>query len=88
MSRSGREDQWQLGCAEWKKRGAHLLNTGQLSDCTFSVGGVTQKAHRLVLAAASPVFEAMLYGPMVEASSNNPITIPDIAPEIFKILLE
>lgn len=49
-------------------------------------------AHRLVLSIASPVFEAMFYGPMASIGSQptQPISeyhIPDIHPKAFQILL-
>ncbi|KAM3962697.1 uncharacterized protein ACR2FA_003081 [Aphomia sociella] len=81
---------WQLGCVEMKQRGAKLLQTGQWSDCTFLVGTepnqVTIAGHKLILAMASPVFEAMFYGGMPER--NDPIPILDVQPDAFKALLE
>lgn len=81
---------WQLGCVEGKQRGAYLLQSGQWSDCTFLVGGephqVVVPSHKLILAMASPVFEAMFYGGMAER--NDPIPILDVQPEAFKALLE
>ncbi|XP_026325114.1 uncharacterized protein LOC113234075 isoform X2 [Hyposmocoma kahamanoa] len=81
---------WQLGCMEMKQRGAHLLQSGQWSDCTFLVGTephqVVVSGHKLILAMASPVFEAMFYGGMAER--NDPIPILDVQPEAFKALLE
>ncbi|KAI5651695.1 BTB/POZ domain-containing protein [Phthorimaea operculella] len=81
---------WQLQCGEIKQRGAQLLKTERWSDCSFLVGDspnqVVMKAHKLILAMASPVFEAMFYGPIAECA--NPILIPDIQPETFKVLLE
>ncbi|XP_026738544.1 uncharacterized protein LOC113501548 isoform X2 [Trichoplusia ni] len=81
---------WQLGCVEVKQRGAYLLQSGQWSDCTFLVGAephrVAIAGHKLVLAMASPVFEAMFYGGMAER--NEPIPILDVQPEAFRALLE
>lgn len=83
------ESDWQLECGEVKQRAANVLQTGQWSDCAFLVGhGPDQmdfKAHKLILAMASPVFEAMLYGSMAEG--NGPIFIPDIPSEAFRKLL-
>ncbi|CAH8428986.1 unnamed protein product [Schistosoma curassoni] len=49
-------------------------------------------AHRLILAAASPVFEAMFYGPMADCDNKNSENrreyhIPDIHPKAFQIML-
>ncbi|XP_053603822.1 uncharacterized protein LOC128671398 [Plodia interpunctella] len=81
---------WQLGCVEMKQRGAHLLQSGQWSDCTFLVGAepnqVSIAGHKLILAMASPVFEAMFFGGMAER--NDPILILDVQPDAFKALLE
>ncbi|CAH2988448.1 unnamed protein product [Chilo suppressalis] len=80
---------WQLGCMELKQRGAHLLQSSQWSDCSFLVGSdsnrITIKAHKLVLACASPVFEAMFYGGMAE--KDGPVEILDVEPEAFETLL-
>ncbi|XP_026756984.2 uncharacterized protein LOC113516720 isoform X2 [Galleria mellonella] len=87
---AGVPNDWQLGCVEMKQRGANLLQTGQWSDCTFLVGTepnqVTIAGHKLILAMASPVFEAMFYGGMAER--NDPIPILDVQPDAFKALLE
>lgn len=81
---------WQLGCMEMKQRGAQLLQSGQWSDCTFLVGTephqVVVNGHKLILAMASPVFEAMFYGGMAER--NDPIPILDVQPDAFRALLE
>ncbi|XP_022112350.1 uncharacterized protein LOC110991325 [Pieris rapae] len=81
---------WQLECVELKQRGAYLLQTGQWSDCTFLVGTdpnqVVIAGHKLILAMASPVFEAMFYGGMPER--NDPIPILDVQIDAFKALLE
>lgn len=81
---------WQLGCVEVKQRGSYLLQSAQWSDCTFLVGTEPNQmviaGHRLILAMASPVFEAMFYGGMAER--NDPIPILDVQPEAFKALLE
>lgn len=81
---------WQLECKELKQRGAYLLQTGQWSDCSFLVGTepnqVALAGHKLILAMASPVFEAMFYGGMAER--NEPIPIVDVQIDAFKALLE
>ncbi|XP_050361959.1 BTB/POZ domain-containing protein 3-like [Nymphalis io] len=61
-----------------------LLVSYEWSDCSFSVHGKKFKAHKLILGISSPVFEAMFYGPL---STNEVITITDIEPNIFQLLL-
>ncbi|KAG6460976.1 uncharacterized protein LOC115450622 [Manduca sexta] len=81
---------WQLECVKVKQRGAYLLQSGQWSDCTFLVGAepnqILMAGHKLILAMASPVFEAMFYGGMAER--NEAIPILDVQPDAFKALLE
>ena len=45
------------------------------------------RAHKLLLAMASPVFEAMFYGEMAD-KEDKPIEILDVQPEAFKALLK
>ncbi|KAJ3685873.1 hypothetical protein LUZ61_015037 [Rhynchospora tenuis] len=59
---------------------------GERFDVTFQVEGETISAHRFMLAARSPVFEAELYGPMIEAKSSC-IKIKEMKAEVFKALL-
>ncbi|CAH0725901.1 unnamed protein product, partial [Brenthis ino] len=61
-----------------------LLESYELSDCSFLISGKIFKAHKLILGITSPVFEAMFYGPL---SSNDAIIITDIEPNIFQTLL-
>uniref|UniRef100_A0A0A9DFZ9 BTB domain-containing protein n=1 Tax=Arundo donax TaxID=35708 RepID=A0A0A9DFZ9_ARUDO len=63
-----------------------LLEEKEGVDVTFSVGGETFTAHRIVLATRSPVFKAELYGPMSKAGTE-PITIEDMQPDVFRALL-
>ncbi|CAL5005199.1 unnamed protein product [Urochloa decumbens] len=64
----------------------HLLDSGDCSDVSFSVAGETFRAHRAVLAARSPVFKALLLGPMADATMPT-VTLHDIEPEAFRVLL-
>ncbi|KAG2563458.1 BTB/POZ and MATH domain-containing protein 1-like [Panicum virgatum] len=65
-----------------------LLSSGAESDVTFRVGGETFDAHRLVLAARSPVFTAELFGPMrEERTTGRPIQIDDMEPGVFGAML-
>ncbi|XP_046997769.1 BTB/POZ domain-containing protein 6-like [Schistocerca americana] len=80
---------WQLSKDNVSERIRMLHSTSQWSDCSFKVGSQTQsqvfRAHKLILAASSPVFEAMCYGPLAEEAC---VKIPDVEPEVFRILLE
>ncbi|XP_051196495.1 BTB/POZ and MATH domain-containing protein 1-like [Lolium perenne] len=62
-----------------------LLESGELADVTFQVRGERFAAHRMVLAMRSPVFKAELFGPMSESGC---ITIQDVDPAVFKLLLD
>ncbi|XP_018645083.1 btb/poz domain containing protein, putative [Schistosoma mansoni] len=75
------------------------MDTGK-GNLIGSLNGINDKepivwrfaAHRLILAAASPVFEAMFYGPMADCDNKNlenrrEYHIPDIHPKAFQIML-
>lgn len=82
-----KSDEWR---SKISQRGNFLRKTGQWADCYFLVGkeeGQAQfQCHKLLLSLASPVFEAMFYGSMAEAT--NPIKVPDVQPDAFKVLLD
>ncbi|KAL6659074.1 hypothetical protein ACP70R_003114 [Stipagrostis hirtigluma subsp. patula] len=63
-----------------------LLEEKEGVDVNFSVKGEDFAAHKIVLAARSPVFRAELYGPMREAG-RKPIVIKDVQPDVFRALL-
>ncbi|KAJ1685102.1 hypothetical protein LUZ63_016492 [Rhynchospora breviuscula] len=63
-----------------------LLESGHESDVTLVVKGERFKAHRLVLAARSAVFNAALFGCMNERWTDT-ITFDDIEPLAFKSML-
>lgn len=65
---------------------AVLWGKQELTDISFDVGGESLGAHRLVLAAASPVFRAELYGPMAESSMTS-ITVQDMEASTFRSML-
>ncbi|KAJ4728511.1 BTB/POZ and MATH domain-containing protein [Melia azedarach] len=65
---------------------AQLLESGKRTDVKFEVNGETFSAHKLVLAARSPVFRAQLYGPMKDENTQC-IKVEDIQPSVFKALL-
>jgi speckle-type POZ protein len=57
------------------------------ADVKFQVGGEMFVAHRLVLAARSPVFKAELYSSMEEGIVTNTIRIDDMEAQVFKAML-
>lgn len=73
-----------------------LYDKADMSDVTFHVGPnkVAIRAHRLVLAFASPIFKAMLYKPNLEGEplktfiKNMEVSLPDEDPNMFKQLLQ
>nr|XP_051178435.1 BTB/POZ and MATH domain-containing protein 1-like isoform X1 [Lolium perenne] len=64
-----------------------LLSSKTGIDVEFRVGGEMFSAHRLVLAAWSPVFRAQFYGPMKEGTTTEAICIDDMEADVFKALL-
>lgn len=62
-----------------------LLESGEGTDVNFEVNGETYSAHKLVLAARSPVFRAQLYGPMKDQNTQC-VKIEDIEAPVFKVL--
>ncbi|OEL28896.1 BTB/POZ and MATH domain-containing protein 2 [Dichanthelium oligosanthes] len=66
---------------------AKLLEEKVGVDVTLSVQGEEFMAHKVVLAARSPVFKAQLYGPVREAAGAGPIVIRDMQPAVFRELL-
>nr|CAD7443978.1 unnamed protein product [Timema bartmani] len=80
---------WQLSKTSLAERIQFVLKSSHWSDCSFCVGreGNSQifEAHKLILAASSPVFGAMCFGLLAE---KNCINVPDLEPQIFNILLE
>ncbi|CAN7137971.1 unnamed protein product [Brassica rapa subsp. narinosa] len=63
-----------------------LLDSELGCDIAFQVGDETYKAHKLILAARSPVFRAQFYGP-VGNNSVDRVVIEDMEPSIFKAML-
>lgn len=61
-----------------------LLESGKGTDVNFEVNGETFAAHKLVLAARSPVFRAQLFGPMKD--QNTCIKVEDMEAPVFKVL--
>ncbi|CAL5081012.1 unnamed protein product [Urochloa decumbens] len=59
-----------------------------LADVSFRVEGETFAAHRLVLAARSPVFKAALYGEMAESKASTIVDIGDMRAPTFRSMLD
>ncbi|CAD7012469.1 uncharacterized protein LOC101461124 [Ceratitis capitata] len=71
---------------QFSRRFEQLLHSEKFYDCVFHIaGGAQLKCHKLILSTASPVFEAMFYGPLREQQQE--IEILDISAEIFQMLL-
>lgn len=62
-----------------------LLESEIGCNITFQVGDETFKAHKLILAARSPVFRAQFYG-LVGDRNLDKITVKDFDPSIFKVM--
>lgn len=67
------------------KQFGRLLEGGIGSDVTFQVDGEEFVAHKLVLAARSPVFRAQLFGPLKDQNTKC-IKIEDMEAPVFKVL--
>uniref|UniRef100_A0A0A9H6F2 BTB domain-containing protein n=1 Tax=Arundo donax TaxID=35708 RepID=A0A0A9H6F2_ARUDO len=65
---------------------SRLLDRGVGTDVSVIVDGETFPAHRAVLAARSPVFEAELFGSMADATMPS-IVVKEIEPAAFKVML-
>ncbi|KAI4365663.1 hypothetical protein MLD38_021628 [Melastoma candidum] len=63
-----------------------LLESGKSSDVSFEVDGEVFTAHKLVLAARSPVFRAQLCGLMKDINTKR-VKVEDVEAPVFKALL-
>lgn len=63
-----------------------LLESGMGTDVDFEVNGESFAAHKLVLAARSPVFRAQLFGPMKDQNTRC-INVEDMEAPVFKAFL-
>ncbi|GAB4851160.1 BTB/POZ and MATH domain-containing protein 2 [Ancistrocladus abbreviatus] len=68
------------------KQFGQLLESRKGTDVSFEVDGEIFAAHKLVLAARSPVFRAQLFGPMKEKSMQC-IKVEDMEAAVFKAML-
>ncbi|XP_039780641.1 BTB/POZ and MATH domain-containing protein 2-like [Panicum virgatum] len=69
-----------------------LLLGGKGADVRFLVGSEVFPAHRCVLAARSPVFDALLFGPMKQGAAaatgtDSCVRIDGMLPQVFQSLL-
>nr|CAB3482450.1 unnamed protein product [Digitaria exilis] len=65
---------------------AELFDQKVGADVTFNVRGEIVEAHKVILAARSPVFKALFFGLMSEKREGH-VTIQDMEPDVFKALL-
>lgn len=70
----------------WKKNLLNLLENENYADMFLSVDGKVFKAHKVILAARSPVFAKMFESDMVEKLSGS-VTIEDISSSVMKRML-
>ncbi|XP_074575296.1 BTB/POZ and MATH domain-containing protein 1-like [Curcuma longa] len=63
-----------------------FLQSGEGTDVCFEVDGEMFNAHKLVLAARSPVFRAQLFGPMKDRNLHC-LKVEDMEAPVFKALL-
>ncbi|XP_058109499.1 BTB/POZ and MATH domain-containing protein 3 isoform X1 [Magnolia sinica] len=64
-----------------------LLESGIGSDITFEVGDDMFKAHKLILAARSPVFRAQFFG-LIGNPNMDKLVVEDIEAPVFKAMLQ
>lgn len=60
-----------------------LLDNAESSDITFDVAGEKFPAHKLVLAARSPIFRSKFFDELEEDKQE--IIISDLEPKVFKV---
>ncbi|XP_020274386.1 BTB/POZ and MATH domain-containing protein 3-like isoform X2 [Asparagus officinalis] len=63
-----------------------LLKSGIASDIVFEVDDETFKAHKLILAARSPVFKAQFFG-LIGNPDIDRVIVQDVEPPVFKAML-
>ncbi|TVU42505.1 hypothetical protein EJB05_08916, partial [Eragrostis curvula] len=73
-------------CSDLPEHLCSLLKEGTGAGVTFYVQGKRFAAHRILLAARSPVFKAELRGPMKEGNEDR-VAFRGIRPEVFEALL-
>ncbi|PIA41890.1 hypothetical protein AQUCO_02100015v1, partial [Aquilegia coerulea] len=63
-----------------------MLESGIGSDIMFEVGEETFRAHKLILAARSPVFKAQFFG-LIGNPNMDKVVVEDVEPAVFKVTL-
>ena len=85
---------------DWRGRTLNMMNLiwnlydkpegRSMSDVTFVLdNGSELEAHKLILATASPYFEALFYGPM--ANNKEPVQkvdVKDVEADVFRIIIQ
>ena len=74
-----------IPCSNMGRHFKDLLESEVGCDIVFKVGNESFKAHKLILAARSPVFRAQFLG-LVGDPSIDEIVIEDVEPFIFKVV--
>ncbi|XP_036047244.1 speckle-type POZ protein-like [Onychomys torridus] len=64
-----------------------LWENSRFTDCCLVVAGHEFQAHKAILAASSPVFRAMFQHD-IEESRKNRVEIPDLEPQVFKVMMD
>ncbi|XP_046675919.1 BTB/POZ domain-containing protein 3-like isoform X2 [Homalodisca vitripennis] len=83
------EMDWQIHQTDLRSRFKQVFIHSHWTDCAFRVGNEETeiiRGHKVVLAASSPVFEALFYGTLAEKKEI--IDIPDLEPDTFSLLLK
>ncbi|XP_055530983.1 kelch-like protein 28 isoform X2 [Wyeomyia smithii] len=70
---------------DFSQRFNDMRRRNHLVDCSFKVDDKIYYSHKLILSAASPVFEAMFYGSLAEKQT---VKIADIRSCVFERLLD
>ncbi|PAN34178.1 hypothetical protein PAHAL_6G074100 [Panicum hallii] len=86
LSENRAESEIEVPPSDMMEHFGNLLKEKKGVDVTFRVGGKTFEAHKIVLAARSPVFKAEFFGPMRE-SGTCCVTVEDMHPEVFSAQL-
>lgn len=87
-SRMERPKQYRISVppSDMGKSFKELLDNEIGCDIVFAVGDERFKAHKLVLAARSPVFRAQFFG-LVGNPNEDTVVVKDVEPSIFKAML-
>ncbi|KAI5704286.1 hypothetical protein M8J75_003751 [Diaphorina citri] len=82
---------WQTTSCTVAQRFQKLFELAEWADCKFLVGSDEPRTeflcHKLVLAASSPVFEALFYGSLAN-KQDEPVVLPDMEPEHFQLFIK